>query len=59
MAEPVMMLFVLWTPGGPKEAWEAPLASPGKYDWTICLRRRCGLMSNYFDHLLLLPSAML
>jgi len=27
-----------------------PLASPGKYDWTIA-RRRCGFMSNYFDHL--------
>ena len=23
-------------------------------DWTVRVRRRCGLMSNYFDHLLLL-----
>ena len=30
------------------------LAPPAEYDWTIHLRRRCGLMSNYFDHLLLL-----
>jgi len=29
------------------------LAPPGKYDWTV-VRRRCGLRSNYFDHLLLL-----
>jgi len=51
--------------GGPKEAqiqvyspgganvlsWEGTLAPHGKYDWTIRLRRRCGLISNYFDHL--------
>jgi len=28
------------------------LAPPGEYYWTVRLRRRCGLMSNYFDHLL-------
>jgi len=28
------------------------LAPPGTYDWTVHLRWRCGLMSNYFDHLL-------
>jgi len=27
------------------------LAPPGEYDWTVCVRRWCGLMSNYFDHL--------
>jgi len=27
---------------------------PGEYDWTVHVWRRCGLMSNYFDHLLLL-----
>ena len=30
------------------------LAPPEEYDWTIHVRRRCGLMSNYFDHLLFL-----
>jgi len=29
------------------------LAPPGKYDCTDCVRCRCGLMSNYFDHLFL------
>jgi len=28
---------------------ECTLAPPGEYDWSV--RRRCGLMSNYFDHL--------
>jgi len=27
------------------------LAPPGEYDWTVRVLRRCGLMSNYFDHL--------
>ena len=32
--------------------WEGTLASSGEYDWTtVRLRRGCGLMSNYFDHL--------
>ena len=26
------------------------MVPPGKYDGTIRLLRRCGLMSNYFDH---------
>jgi len=50
---------------GPKEAEvqsyspcgasvEGTLVAPAKYDWTVCLRRRRGLMSNCFDHLLLL-----
>jgi len=26
------------------------LAQPGKFDWTVHMRQRCGLMSNYFDH---------
>jgi len=30
------------------------LATPEEYNWTIRVRRRCGLTSNYFDHLLLL-----
>ena len=28
------------------------LAPPGEYYSTICVCRRCGLMSNYFDYLL-------
>jgi len=28
------------------------LAPPGEYGWTVRVRRRCGLMSNYFDQLL-------
>jgi len=27
------------------------LAQHGEYDWTVHVRQRCGLMSNYFDHL--------
>ena len=27
------------------------LAPPEEYDWTVDVRRRYGLMSNYFDHL--------
>ena len=27
------------------------MAQPGEYDRTVRVRRRCGLMSNYFDHL--------
>ena len=27
------------------------LAPPEEYDCTVHVRRRCGLMSNYFDHL--------
>jgi len=25
---------------------------PCEYDWTVCVQRRCSLMSNYFGHLL-------
>jgi len=62
--------FAVWIvdSGGPKEAQvqsyspggasvptcEGTLALPGEYDWTVRLWRRCGLKSNYFDHLLLL-----
>jgi len=31
---------------------------PGEYDRAVHVRRRCGLMSNYFDHLLLLLSPL-
>ena len=39
--------------------WVCILVPPGKYDWTIRVWRRCGLMSNYFDHLLLLVPSLL
>jgi len=29
------------------------VAPTGEYDRTVRVRRRCGLISNYFDHLLL------
>jgi len=46
---------------GPKEAcirWcaQCTLAPPGEYHWTVDVRRRCGLLSNYFDHLLTVTS---
>ena len=31
---------------------QCTLAPPGEYKWTVRVWRRCGLMSNYFDHLL-------
>jgi len=31
--------------------WESASMTSGEYDWTICARWRCGLMSNYSDHL--------
>jgi len=40
-----------YLPGGANmPTWEAH----SEYDWTVRLRRRCSLVSNYFDHLLLL-----
>ena len=44
-----------YLPGGANvPRWESTLAPPGEQNWTICLQRQCSLMSNYFDHLLLL-----
>ena len=44
-----------YSPGGANvPSWEGTLAPAGEYDWTVCPRRRCGLMSNYLDDLLLL-----
>ena len=68
MAEPIDLQFGLWTRGVLKEAQVqsylpggasvpsalSTLVPPRKYDRTTRLRRRCGLMSNYFEHLLLL-----
>jgi len=50
------------SPGGRTGALRMPtgvyymgctLAPSGKYEWTVRVRRRCGLMSNYFDNLLI------
>jgi len=50
---------VWWLDSGwPEEAcirWGCKLAHPGNlYHWTVHVRRRFGLLSTYFDHLLLL-----
>jgi len=40
--------------GGPKEAcvmWGCTLVPPGECHWTIHACQRCGLLSNYFGHL--------
>jgi len=34
------------------------LAQPSEYKWTVHVLRRCGLLSNYFDHLFYCPAAM-
>ena len=34
--------------------WRCSLALTGEHDWTTRARRRCGRMSDYFDHLLYL-----
>jgi len=39
--------------GGPEEVrsgYGCTLAPPGEYKWTVRVQRRCGIMSNYFDH---------
>jgi len=57
-AEPTEMPFGLWTRVGRRKhvlhgsTWQY-LAPPGEYDWTVRVRRWCGLMSNYVDHWLL------
>jgi len=30
----------------------AHISATSEYDWTASVWRRCGLLSNYFDHLL-------
>jgi len=70
-AEPMEMQFGLWTRmgsrnhvlhEGPDPPWEeAILRTEGrpiaKYMNTVYVRRRCGLLSNYFDQLLLVGHA--
>ena len=34
-------------------------APHGEYGWTIYARRRCGLVSNYFDHLLCFTATLM
>jgi len=58
MDQPIEMPFGLKTRVGRRKhkfnciCQVAPiLVPPGNYNWTIRLLRRCGLMSNYFDHL--------
>jgi len=52
IAEPIEMPFEIWTRMGPKkhlldrDAHWRHLAN-----WTVRVRRQCGLLSNYFDHL--------
>jgi len=39
------------SPGGANvPTWEGTLVPPGEYYWTISLRQRCGLTSDYFDY---------
>jgi len=50
------MPFWLWIQVGRRKhvftvTWGA-LVSHGRYSWTVHVQWRCGLMSNYFDHLL-------
>jgi len=50
-------LNTLLTAGGWSSMVGCTLAPPGEYHWIVHVRRRCGLLSNYFDHLLLLTAA--
>jgi len=50
--EPIEMPFGAWTGVGQRKHVSlyymgVILASHNEYDWTVCGRRRCGLMSNY------------
>ena len=54
MAEPIEMPFGIWTPVAQAIMWGCTQAPPDEYQWTVHVRRRCDLLLNYFDHLLLL-----
>jgi len=45
------VVFARWRQCAHAEGYIRWFAPPGDHDWTVCLRRRCSLMSNYFDHL--------
>jgi len=56
-AEPIEMPFEIYTRMGPRnhvlrDDVRCTLSQPGEYQWTVHVRWRCGLLSNYFDHLL-------
>ena len=48
------VFFEIWTRVGPRKhvLGGVTLAPPGEYQWTVHVQRRCGLLSNYCDHLL-------
>jgi len=57
MAEPIKMSFGFGLGWAQLEAnirLGFTLAPPGEYHWTVHVLRRCGLLSNYYDHLFLL-----
>ena len=53
-AEAMKMPFRIGTSVGPRKRlrWGCTLAPPVEYHYTIRVQRRCGLLSDYFDHLL-------
>jgi len=51
-AEPIKILFGLWTRVGPRNHVLDGVQIPMGRDNTLHVRRRCGLLSNYFDHLI-------
>ena len=53
MAEPTETPFDMWTRVGSRKRVldGCTLAQTGEYDRTVCARRRCGLVSNYFKPL--------
>jgi len=48
-AEPIKMPFGFWTRVGSRKHVLGVMHT-GEYHWTVHVRRRCGLLSNYFDH---------
>jgi len=42
----VVMATIFWI-----SIYGCTLAPSGEYHWTLRVRQRCGLMSNYYDHL--------
>jgi len=61
MAEPIQDTIWVVDLDGRKEAcvtWGCTLPLPGEYNWTVRVRRRCGILSNDFEHLLYLVTQM-